>query len=52
LVLVIKGCSFLDEVEPNTQNLLQKRGALYIASRDRTSAQAYLPKLNPGRMSA
>ena len=24
LVLVINGCSFLDEVEPNTQNLLQK----------------------------
>src|SRR3984893_9254687 len=35
LVLVIKGCSFLDEVEPNTQNLLQKRGALYIASGNR-----------------
>src|ERR1700747_1862468 len=29
LVLVIKGCSFLDEVEPNTQNLLQKGRPLY-----------------------
>src|ERR1700733_6671220 len=32
LVLVIKGCSFLDEVEPNTQNLLQK-GAPFILRR-------------------
>src|ERR1700676_1981667 len=33
LVLVIKGCSFLDEVEPNTQNLLQKGRPLYCVGK-------------------
>jgi hypothetical protein len=30
LMLVIKGCSFLEKFEQGTQNVLQKRGALFI----------------------
>src|ERR1700675_2738811 len=51
LVLVIKGCSFLEGFEPNTQNPTPKGAPFYIASDYRTSCSLvlYIPVSAPVR---